>query len=188
MFGKQVQPERGENSSALAAVAVALGLDATGKTCTTPASTTGNNKAAGAPLRHEAGHEGASTASHPAAHPSPPTPSLLTYTDQGLPRDAPRGKQLAAPSAPLHNSLGGIRSPSEAAPGATSVVWVGSSSGSSSAGSDRNPGTEAAPFATIAHASAPKSPLATDNLLENTDGVLRPPSLGVLSGRQPATF
>ena len=34
-------------------------------------------------------------------------------------------------------------------------------------------------------------PLATDNLLENTDGVLRPsgpPSVSVLSGRQPATF
>ena len=33
-------------------------------------------------------------------------------------------------------------------------------------------------------------PLATDNLLEHTDGVLRPPhqSFSVLSGRQPATF
>ena len=29
--------------------------------------------------------------------------------------------------------------------------------------------------------------LATENLLENTGGVLRPP-IGVLSGRQPATF
>ena len=31
------------------------------------------------------------------------------------------------------------------------------------------------------------SPLATDNLLENTDRVLRPP-ISVLLGRHPATF
>ena len=31
-----------------------------------------------------------------------------------------------------------------------------------------------------------KSPVATENLLENTDGVLRPP-LSVLSGWQPPT-
>ena len=35
--------------------------------------------------------------------------------------------------------------------------------------------------------AGPNLPLATDNLLENTDGVLRPP-ISVLSGRQPATF
>ena len=33
-----------------------------------------------------------------------------------------------------------------------------------------------------------ETPGATENLLENTDGVLRPPPISVLSGRQPATF